>query len=182
MNIDSIINNFYISRIVYIIFFVFLSIGVIKDLKEKNLNIKNKINIKNINIKFILIMILLTLTSRIILELVLPFIFKNTESNSNSLQIGQFIMEFISICICAPICEEIIFRFGLYEYLNKKVNVIFSIIITSILFSIFHLYSLDGVIILFIVSIIWNYSYYKTNNLIYPILLHFIFNFYALII
>ena len=43
------------------------------------------------------------------------------------------------------------------------------------------MYGIEGTIILFIISIIWNYSYYRTNNLIYPIVAHFIYNFYGLL-
>ena len=93
----------------------------------------------------------------------------------------ETIMEFIATCIFAPICEEIIFRFGLYEKINKKFNVVISILITSIIFSIIHFYQLDGIIILLTISTIWNYTYYKTNNLLYPIILHFLHNLYALI-
>ena len=91
------------------------------------------------------------------------------------------IVQFIATCIFAPICEEIIFRFGIYEYLNKNgISSIFSIIITSITFAIIHFYGINATIILVIISYIWNYTYYKTNNLLYPILLHFIHNLYAI--
>ena len=36
-------------------------------------------------------------------------------------------------------------------------------------------------VILLVISLIRNYSYFKTNNLIYPIILHFIHNIYAII-
>ena len=54
-------------------------------------------------------------------------------------------------------------------------------LITSIIFAFIHNYKLDGFIIITIISLIWNYFYHKTNNLLYPIVLHFLHNVYALI-
>lgn len=121
-------------------------------------------------------MIFLSLGLRIILEhYLIP-----TNENDVFIPVGaiQLIVQFIATCIFAPICEEIIFRFDIYEYLNKKgISSIFSIIIiTSITFAIIHFYGINATIILVIISYIWNYTYYKTNNLLYPILLHFIHN------
>lgn len=53
-------------------------------------------------------------------------------------------------------------------------------IITSVIFAIRHFYNIEGSIILIGISLVWNYSFYKTDNLIYPILLHFFYNIYAL--
>lgn len=90
------------------------------------------------------------------------------------------IFEIVATCIFAPIFEEIMFRFGLYKKLSKKLNVLISIILTSMFFALVHFYNIDGFIILFGISLIWNYSFYKTNNLIYPILIHLTHNIYAL--
>ena len=159
---EKLLSNFYVEWSLFIIFITFVAIASIDVLKNKhNIDIKNKLNYKNIDFKFLLKMIFLSLGLRIILEYYL------IPTNENDVFI--------------PICEEIIFRFGIYEYLNKKgISSIFSIIITSITFAIIHFYGINATIILVIISYIWNYTYYKTNNLLYPILLHFIHNFYAI--
>ena len=159
---EKLLSNFYIEWSLFIIFIVFIAIASIDILKNKhNIDIKNKLNYKNIDFKFLLKMIFLSLWLRIILEYYL------IPTNENDVFI--------------PICEEIIFRFGIYEYLNKKgISSIFSIIITSITFAIIHFYGINATIILVIISYIWNYTYYKTNNLLYPILLHFIHNLHAI--
>ena len=70
----------------------------------------------------------------------------------------------------------------MYEYISKKSKFnLFNMILTSSLFALIHLYGIDGFIIVGIISFIWNYTYFKTNNLLYPIILHFIHNFYALV-
>ena len=159
-----------------------IGISVIDNLKNKDkLNVKEKLNINKINIKFLFKMFFLSLFLRIILEQIITLIDINKTIVIGPSNILEIIMEFIATCIFAPICEEIIFRFGLYEKINKKFNVVISILITSIIFSIIHFYKLDGIIILLTISTIWNYTYYKTNNLLYPIIFHFLHNLYALI-
>ena len=178
---EKLLSNFYVEWSLFIIFITFVAIANIDILKNKhNIDIKNKLNYKNIDFKFLLKMIFLSLGLRIILEYYLI----PTNENDVFIPVGtiQLIVQFIATCIFAPICEEIIFRFGIYEYLNKKgISSIFSIIIiTSITFAIIHFYGINATIILVIISYIWNYTYYKTNNLLYPILLHFIHNLYAI--
>ena len=159
-----------------------VGISVIDNLKNSDkLNVKEKININKMNIKFLFRMFFLSLFLRIILEQIITLIDINKTIIIGPSNILEIIMEFIATCIFAPICEEIIFRFGLYEKINKKFNVVISILITSIIFSIIHFYQLDGIIILLTISTIWNYAYYKTNNLLYPIIFHFLHNLYALI-
>ena len=176
------INNYYISRIIFIVFMTLIGISVIDNLKNKDkLNVKEKLNINKINIKFLFKMFFLSLFLRIILEQIITLIDINKTIVIGPSNILEIIMEFIATCIFAPICEEIIFRFGLYEKLNKKFNIGISILITSIIFSVIHFYKLDGIIILLTISTIWNYAYYKTNNLLYPIIFHFLHNLYALI-
>ena len=165
---EKLLSNFYIEWSLFIIFITFVAIASIDILKNKhNIDIKNKLNYKNIDFKFLLKMIFLSLGLRIILEYYLI----PTNENDVFIPIGaiQLIVQFIATCIFAPICEEIIFRFGIYEYLNKNgISSIFSIIITSITFAIIHFYGINATIILVIISYIWNYTYYKTNNLLYP--------------
>ena len=161
---------------------ILIGIFLIDNLKNKDkLNVKEKLNINKINIKFLFKMFFLSLFLRIILEQIITLIDINKTIVIGPSNILEIIMEFIATCIFAPICEEIIFRFGLYEKLNKKFNIGISILITSIIFSVIHFYKLDGIIILLTISTIWNYAYYKTNNLLYPIIFHFLHNLYALI-
>ena len=58
--------------------------------------------------------------------------------------------------------------------------IVLSMLITSVIFATIHFYNMDGSIILIGISLVWNYSFYKTDNLIYAILLHFFHNIYAL--
>lgn len=56
------INNYYISRIIFIVFMTLIGISVIDNLKNKDkLNVKEKLNINKINIKFLFKMFVLNL-------------------------------------------------------------------------------------------------------------------------
>lgn len=178
--LDQIINNFYFIRLLYLIIIVLIGISVINDLKSKDIAIDKYLNIKKINIGILLKYLFLSFIVRIISEQLVIFIpFKTTDVQIPS-NFFELIIEFIISCIFASIFEEIIFRFGLYKVLNKRLNIYNSIIVTSIIFAAIHIYNIDGFTILLGISLIWNYSFYKTNNLIYPILLHFFHNLYAL--
>lgn len=178
---EKILNNFYVEWVLFIILIALAAIASVDILKNKHkIDVKSKLNYKNIDLKFLLKMIFLSLGLRIIFE---QYLIPINESDAfipvGVLQLG---VQFIATCLFAPICEEIIFRFGIYEYINKKgMSKIFNMTITSIVFAIIHFYGINATITLIIISYIWNYSYLKTNNLLYPILLHFIHNFYALI-
>lgn len=179
---SNLINNFYILRIVFIVLLVVIGIGVIDNLKTKDkINIKDRISFKNINNKFLFRMLFLSFFLRILIEQISLLINVNQAPVFGTTNWLEIIVEFISTCVFASVFEEIIIRFGLYEKLSKKLNFGIAIIISSIIFAILHLYNFYGFIILFVISIVWNYSYYKTNNLIYPIILHFVHNIYALL-
>lgn len=181
MMLEQIINNFYFYRLFYIVIVVALGVVVINDLKKKEkIEISECLNVKKINIRLLLKYLFLSFAVRILLEQLVVYIpFTKTDIQIPS-NIFEIIAEFIMSCLFAPIFEEIIFRFGLYKKLNSKLNVFISILVTSIVFAVIHIYNVDGFIILLGISLIWHYSFYKTNNLIYPILLHFFHNLYAL--
>lgn len=176
------INNFYVKNLMYIIIFVLLTIYVIDKRKNKYKdNIKNKLYLKNIDLNYLIRSSCLTLGISIILFQFISLLPIETSDNGFDINILSICVYFITTCLLGPILEEIVFRFCLYEYFNAKIKPFYSIIITSLIFSIFHMYGIDGIIILFTISVIWNYSYYKTNNLIYPIVSHFVYNFYVII-
>lgn len=178
---EQIINNFYFGRSIYIVLIVLFAFSFINDLKKKDkININKYLNIKKINICILFKYLFLSFIIRIILEQIVIYIPFTTTDIQNPSNFFEIVVEFITTCIFAPIFEEIIFRFGIYKKVNKKLNLVLSILITSVIFAIIHFYNIDGSIILIGISLVWNYSFYKTDNLIYPILLHFFYNIYAL--
>ncbi len=178
---NQIINNFLFSRLIFSVIIAFIGFAVISNLKKKDkIEIKEYLNIKKIDVTLLLKYLFLSFIVRIILEQLVMFLNTPPTDIQVPSNIFEIILEFIATCIFAPIFEEIMFRFGLYKKLNKKLNIYISILVTSLVFALIHYYNIDGVIILLGISLIWNYLFYKTNNLVYPILLHFFHNLYAL--
>ena len=178
--IEQIMNNYYFQNLLYIVIIVLIALWTINNIKTKdNIRINKYLNIKNINIVVLFKYLFLSFIIRIILERLLIYIPITITSVRIPLNILEIIVESITTCIFAPIFEEIIFRFWMYKKINKKFNICISIILTSIIFAILHGYRYDGLIILSGISLIWNYAFYKRENLIYPILLHSIHNIYA---
>lgn len=83
------------------------------------------------------------------------------------------------IVITAPILEEFIFRHLFYRIIKKKTGKIFSAVLTSVLFAMFHYYT-AGVMVFLLIGI-FNCYLYEKHGIRAPIINHFIFNFTSLI-
>ena len=107
-------------------------------------------------------------------------IFNNNFYCCNSLKINQLLI----FIIISPICEEIIFRGAIQQYLNGKFIGSFapyitkSNLITSCIFVMFHFLILEIPEILLIIfpSLIFGYLRERTNSIIPPILVHCFYN------
>jgi hypothetical protein len=87
-----------------------------------------------------------------------------------------------SISIFAPIIEEFLFRGLLQNFFNKFLNIKYAIILTSIVFTLFHFAISQGmgnitiISSIFVLSIFLGFLYDKQKSLYTPIFLHFTFN------
>ncbi|WP_442598603.1 CPBP family intramembrane glutamic endopeptidase [Neobacillus sp. D3-1R] len=95
-------------------------------------------------------------------------------SNSESLLV-TLPMVIIVQALIAPVLEELIFRRGIQGILHRKFNPFLSILITSILFAVWHM-SLAGLLQRFWMSLILSTSYYYTNRLAVPMVTHILLN------
>lgn len=87
--------------------------------------------------------------------------------------------------ILAPIVEEIIFRFILQNYLNKKVSrysSVVSIVGTSIIFAMFHAGVTPEITVYIVIGMVLGFAYKKTDNLVVVIVAHMINNLIAYLI
>ncbi len=101
-------------------------------------------------------------------------IFLYLQTNSISILIFLFILS----VFFAPFFEEIIFRGFIYPSFKEKFHAPFSIITSSLIFSLFHqdIFVAFGI---FVLGIILTYIFEKTENLWICIGLHFSNNFFA---
>lgn len=180
---SDLINNFYFIRVLFIVMIVLIGVSIIDTMKKKySISLNTRFDFKKTDLIFLVRMMSLSFVVRIFLEQTIYFLPIEETISNIPINFWTIVLEIITTCLFAPIFEEIIFRFGLYEYLNKKIkSKVIVMLLTSIIFSAIHFYGIDGFTILLIISLIWHYSYFKTGNLIYPIILHFIHNIYAMI-
>lgn len=85
---------------------------------------------------------------------------------------------FLAVAIVTPIKEEILFRGVLHQFLSDKWHFVFGLIISSIIFGVLHV---GYPIAASIMGVIFVLLYYVTRSLIAPIILHVVWNAYALV-
>tara|TARA_A100001015_G_scaffold39585_2_gene43478 strand:- start:11179 stop:12096 length:918 start_codon:yes stop_codon:yes gene_type:complete len=157
---------------------------------KKGIKLNNNIKFYDILKLFLLSIIMIPianafgyLNSKIILPDFLYFI-ENIENQTILLtekflemkSLLDLIQMIFIIGITASICEEFLFRGVIQNLLIEKLNSVhYSILISAIIFSIFHL-QFSAILPRFILGIIIGYVYLNYKNLIHPILLHFFYN------
>jgi len=90
------------------------------------------------------------------------------------------ILFFTTATILGPIQEELFFRGILLNYLKQKHSLIIAVVLSSLLFSLIHL-TPQVIICDFITGIILSYFYVKWGNITYPVIMHTVVNFSAII-
>ncbi|MGO0884597.1 lysostaphin resistance A-like protein [Clostridioides difficile] len=88
---------------------------------------------------------------------------------------------FFQTCLLAPIAEELIYRKFILNKLLDNCNAFKAILLSSFLFSIYHLNLFQGINAI-IIGVFLGYLYYRTCSINICILLHFINNFINFII
>lgn len=85
----------------------------------------------------------------------------------------SFTMILLNLFI-APITEEIIYRGLAIEYLKHRGHsLVYTSIFISVLFGLFHSYN---IVLMFLFGIVFSVVYLRERNLIYPILIHSVYN------
>ena len=88
--------------------------------------------------------------------------------------IGGFIVSFVSLCIFAPIFEEIIFRSAVYRH-TEIMGQSFAVVFSAIVFALMH-GNLEQLPYTFVMGLGFAYLFAKTRSLLIPMLLHFLTN------
>lgn len=88
---------------------------------------------------------------------------------------------YIYAVLFSPIIEELICRKYIFGWLNKYFPFAISALIGSLAFSIPH-FSLVGVAGYIFIGMVWSHYYKKSNNILVPIISHFLFNYITILI
>lgn len=176
--------NFIETAIGYLIISLAMDAIIILVFLIANKNKSNKI-IKKPTIKKILIYSLLAIVCYLLLcpivNVINELIYKIGIQPSNltyKLTTTNYFISIISLVIAPAIAEELLFRGLIFKGLQKGGNT-FAIIISALMFSLFHL-SLEQTIYPFIMGLVFGVIMCKENNIIYCILVHLLNNFITL--
>ncbi|MGB9703460.1 MAG: lysostaphin resistance A-like protein [Candidatus Micrarchaeales archaeon] len=114
----------------------------------------------------------------ILIEIILQLLGIQTSTNVEEI-ISMNVILLLSAVFISPICEEIFFRGVAIDFLEEKLkNKNLSIIISSLLFSIFHIGYSSGLEVFgaFVAGLIFAYFYKKSKTLFTPMFAHFLYN------
>lgn len=86
-----------------------------------------------------------------------------------------FVLNLITSIIFVPIVEELIFRGVIFSRLNMRMNFVYAMLISSVLFSLFH--GFGRMTVTFVFGLALCLLYLKTDNILIPIVIHILGNF-----
>ncbi|MCW1914423.1 CPBP family intramembrane metalloprotease [Luteolibacter sp. GHJ8] len=88
----------------------------------------------------------------------------------------------LSSCILAPVSEEIVYRGFLFNAVNKRLGLIWGLVIANLVFTLIHGYPLDSTVATFLFGVVASLLYRFTGSLAAAMLMHALFNLYCTII
>lgn len=141
---------------------------------------KYKVTYDNFEINRLLYVFSIGFSLCIICNLLIDYIPRNTVNvvSENVYKLTEELNVYVTlfiICILVPLTEEIIFRGFFYDTINLISNSVFAILFTSISFGLAHS-DLQQIIYAFVAGLFLAYVKYKTNNIIYTIIMHCVMN------
>ena len=95
--------------------------------------------------------------------------------------VGLLILDLFLLGIIPPICEEIFFRGLLYNGLKKNFKPFVSVVISALLFALMH-QNITQFVYQFVLGIALAQIMERTNNLLYPMLLHMSNNLFTILL
>lgn len=173
---------FSVNIIVYLILSSFLvlttsSLIWMKNLDNISVNIQTSPKFTNIlgNLRSLSSsLLLMILVAGVILVISQIFVEQSTASIFSLLDLPQTLL--IIYMIITTIAEEVFFRGFLIDYNRKYMDKKLANIFSSIIFALTHIYSIFSVVNAFFQGLILVNLRYKTKNILYPAIIHLIYN------
>lgn len=145
--------------------------------KRNKLKLLDAINIKKIDIKTALMTVCLQYLAVAVIIEISGYVlskFMSIEENDTNYSARAIVLLFT--VIIGPIAEEILCRFGIIEGLRGAYPMMVICIANGVIFSVPHLYNIQGSLDVFICGFVYAYVYCKTHNLVYSTISHIINN------
>lgn len=152
------------------------------------LDFKKAFKFSKFNFKQFLYLLLMLIGTRIIVDYILevivtlfPSTLSTTEVLNDALSLDNIWISLLLLAVLPPVAEELLFRGVTLNSFMHKYTPWIGIIISSVLFGVFHMNLLQGINAC-ILGIVLGYSYYKTKSIFVPIILHSLNNAYAVVL
>ena len=152
-----------------------------------NLDYKESFKINTFSIKKAILLLLLYISSYFLINYIIqavthifPNIVKDYSVVESFIRMDNLLISLLLTALAPAIAEELLFRAVVYNSFNKKYGYIIAIIISAASFGIYHMNWVQG-ISASLMGLILGYSYYKTNSIFMPMILHFANNTFAVI-
>ncbi|ART78105.1 hypothetical protein B4U37_19595 [Sutcliffiella horikoshii] len=156
---------------------LFLIIYLLK--KDLSITVFNKEQASTRKSLLIIFMSLFIIVIGLIIISILRSLLLSTPNENPTVNIlKSFPIMIIPMVLMGPIIEEIIFRRILLVSFTKKYNLLVAVVIVSIIFAVWH-QSLSSFPNYFFLSVVYSYSYYLSNRLMVPVILHVLWNLIA---
>lgn len=115
-----------------------------------------------------------------LLYYIFPGNMEGSEASMDMLTNGvPFALVVLAVAFIPAICEELCFRGILFGTLNKRLKPIMAIVITGLIFGIYHM-DIVKIFVVGILGIALAYVVYKTKSIFCSMLMHFLNNLYAI--
>ncbi|MEA3319534.1 MAG: CPBP family intramembrane glutamic endopeptidase [Bacillota bacterium] len=179
--IDSIYDFSHLTLVTFSFFHFSLLLFLIIYLLKKDLSITvfNKEQASTRKSLLIIFMSLFIIVIGLIIISLLRSLLLSTPNENPTVNIlKSFPIMIIPMVFMAPIIEEIIFRRILLVSFTKKYNLLGAVVIVSLIFAAWH-QSLSSFPNYFFLSVVYSYSYYLSNRLMVPVILHVLWNLIA---
>ena len=147
-----------------------------------NTSFKQTFALRNFKLKYLLqgiVMMLVSLGIVILIQNLLLNFFPNlgetAELISNLMINESIVIQLLVFALCPAICEEILFRGFILHSLNVKNKPVVAIVLTSVLFGVYHMNLLQFITGLLLGSVL-GYITYKSKSIYPAMILHFMNN------
>lgn len=186
--LENIWFNFFITSIVgsfiavFLPFFISDKIIINKYIPDNKIKYNKKNGIMH-SIEWIFFGLFLIMATNIVNSIFSQFLTSEgfTDPNASLFKANNvidYILIFLSVCVVAPVLEELTFRYYLLKELKKYGNT-FAILMSAFFFGIIH-GNFYQMFFGFAVGIILAFIFLKTENIFIPIIIHMINNSFAL--
>ena len=87
----------------------------------------------------------------------------------------------LAVCILGPLVEELLFRGIIFSWLRERVNVLPTVGLTAIAWSLLHYdYAWWVIAIIFVDGVILGVARWRTGSVFAPVIMHMLYNLYAI--